>query len=126
MNLLPARLAARPWAGFFISGGIMINEPAMKRVVTFIDGQNLFYAVRECFGYTYPNTDARALSLRICELQGWSLTQVRFYTGVPDKLNNPVWHDFWALKKTEMGRLGIKSLTCALRYRKKRKGYGSI
>lgn len=85
----------------------MINESLIKRVAAFIDGQNLFHAVRECFGYTYPNFDAKALSRKICELRGWSLIQVPFYTGVPDKLDNPVLHDFWALKKTEMGRLGI-------------------
>jgi len=41
---------------------LMITEPAIKRAVTFADGQNLFYAVREAFGYTYPNYDVLALS----------------------------------------------------------------
>ena len=36
----------------------MLVEPAAKRTVTFIDGQNLFHASRESFGYTYPNYDA--------------------------------------------------------------------
>jgi hypothetical protein len=33
----------------------MPPEPTVKRAVAFIDGQNLFHAVREAFGYTYPN-----------------------------------------------------------------------
>lgn len=39
-------------------------EPAIKRTVIFIDGQNLFRAAREAFGYTYPNYDVLALVLR--------------------------------------------------------------
>lgn len=30
-------------------------EPAVKRTVVFIDGQNLFHAVKSAFGYPYPN-----------------------------------------------------------------------
>ncbi len=37
-------------------------EPATKRAVAFIDGQNLFHAAREAFGYTYPNYDVMALA----------------------------------------------------------------
>lgn len=51
----------------------MTPEPAVKRTVTFIDGQNLYFTAREAYGYTYPNYDVRALSRKICELQGWSL-----------------------------------------------------
>jgi hypothetical protein len=40
---------------------LMPQEPQRKRVVSFIDGQNLFYAAREAFGYTYPNYDVSAL-----------------------------------------------------------------
>ena len=43
-------------------------EPqAAKQVVTFFDGQNLFYAAREAFGYTTPNYDPVALSQRLCQ-----------------------------------------------------------
>lgn len=35
----------------------MPPEPIVKRAVTFIDGQNLFHAAREAFGYIYPNYD---------------------------------------------------------------------
>jgi len=34
-------------------------EPAAKRVIGFIDGQNLFYAARQAFGYSYLALDPR-------------------------------------------------------------------
>jgi hypothetical protein len=40
----------------------MPPEPAHKRTITFIDGQNLYYAVRDSLGYVYPNYDVLALS----------------------------------------------------------------
>ena len=33
----------------------MSGEPLIKRAVAFLDGQNLFHAASEAFGYTYPN-----------------------------------------------------------------------
>ncbi len=59
----------------------MPREPATKRVVAFVDGQNLFHAVREAFGYTYPNYDVLGLCGSICKRRDWKLTQARFYTG---------------------------------------------
>ncbi len=43
----------------------------MKRAVAFIDGQNLFYAAREAFGYSYPNYDPKALAAKVRGEQGW-------------------------------------------------------
>lgn len=71
------------------------SEPAVKRTVVFIDGQNLFHAVREAFGYTYPNYDVQALARRLCDGRGWRLVQARFYTGIPDVADNQFWHRFW-------------------------------
>ena len=39
----------------------MDGEPPIKRAVAFVDGQNLFHAAREAFGYTYPNYNVSAL-----------------------------------------------------------------
>lgn len=39
----------------------MPAEPAIKRAVAFVDGQNLFYAARAAFGYHFPNYDVLAL-----------------------------------------------------------------
>jgi len=97
----------------------MIIEPVLKRAVAFIDGQNLYYAIRDCFHYTYPNYDVNALARRICELRGCSLVQTRFYTGIPDQADDATWHEYWARKMAEMGRLGVITFARSLRYRKK-------
>jgi hypothetical protein len=61
-----------------------VSLPAKKSIL-FIDGQNLFYAAKEAFGYTYPNYDPKKLAGRICQQEGWQLAEARFYTGVPDQ-----------------------------------------
>ena len=48
-------------------------EPDLKRAAAFVDGQNLYHAAREAFGYTYPNYAPHALSLAICKAKGWQL-----------------------------------------------------
>ena len=80
----------------------MPPEPSLKRAVTFLDGQNLFHSARESFGYTYPNYDVQALSRKICEPMGWTLNQVRFYTGVPDPSDDAGWNSFWVRKLRAM------------------------
>ena len=95
----------------------MPSEPAIKRAVAFFDGQNLFHAVKQAFGYTYPNYDVLKLAQVVCQAQGWNLIQTRFYTGVPDSQDNPRWHHFWTSKLAAMARQGVKVYSRALRYR---------
>lgn len=98
----------------------MASEPIHKRTVAFVDGQNLYHAAREAFGYTYPNYDVLALSTEICRLHGWDLVRVRFYTGIPDPNDNPFWNHFWSAKLAVMGRQGIIIFSRSLRYRNRR------
>lgn len=72
----------------------MPAEPAVKRTTVLVDGQNFFHAVREAFGYTYPNYDVSALAKHVCHLRAWSLDRARFYTGIPDPSDDPFWHRF--------------------------------
>ena len=95
----------------------MNGEPPLKRTVSFVDGQNLFHAAREAFGYTYPNYDVTALAEQVCTGREWELTQVRFYTGIPDVGNDPRWHHFWTHKLAAMGRRGVVVFSRPLRYR---------
>lgn len=95
----------------------MVDEPHLKRAVAFVDGQNLFYAAKECFGYPYPNYDVLALAQEVCRQQGWQLEAVRFYTGVPDREDNAFWHYFWFAKLGAMGHKGVHVFRRALRYR---------
>lgn len=95
----------------------MPAEPATKRAVAFIDGQNLFYAVKKAFGYAYPNYDPKILAQKVCETKGWKLDAVHFYTGVPDPADNATWHQFWSAKLAVMGTRGVHAFTRPLRYR---------
>lgn len=97
----------------------MLLEPPSKRVVAFFDGQNLFHAARHAFGYTHPNYDPVALAEAICKQQCWNLSEVRFYTGVPDREDDAFWHHFWTSKLARLGRRGATVYSRSLRYRKK-------
>jgi uncharacterized LabA/DUF88 family protein len=93
------------------------SEPALKRAIVFVDGQNLFCAARTAFGYRFPNYDIRALADAICQNQGWQLTDVRFYTGIPDRSRDAFSHHFWTAKLAQMGRDNITIFSRPLRYR---------
>jgi uncharacterized LabA/DUF88 family protein len=93
--------------------------PEHPRAVAFFDGQNLFHSAKHAFGYTFPNYDPARLAAKVCEEQGWTLSQTRFYTGVPDKTDNAFWNHFWTAKAARMGREGVHIYTRPLRYRNK-------
>lgn len=96
-------------------------EPTQKRTIVFIDGQNLFHAAREAFGYTFPNYNVQKLAQQVVDTQSdWQLTQVRFYTGIPDVTDNAHWHTFWTRKLLAMSRAGVYTYSRPLRYRNKR------
>lgn len=97
----------------------MPPEPPHKRAVAFVDGQNLFFAVREASGFTYPNYDFPALARAVCQANGWSPTETRFYTGIPDPTDNAAWNHFWAGKLLQISRQGVHTFTRPLRYRNK-------
>lgn len=92
-------------------------EPGVKRTIAFVDGQNLFYAVKNAFGYSFPNYDPQALAKSICLNQGWNLQETHFYTGIPDATDDAFWNHFWTAKMAVMGTRGIKTFSRLLRYR---------
>jgi uncharacterized LabA/DUF88 family protein len=94
-------------------------EPAIKRAIAFIDGQNLFHHCKDAFGYRYPNYDIRKLAECIAKNQNWNLIKIYFYTGVPDPADNASWNRFWTNKLAAMGRQGISVFSRPLRYRNK-------
>lgn len=97
----------------------MPEIPVIKRAVTFIDGQNLFYAAKEASGHTFPNYDVKALSAAVCRQCDCTLTQVRFYTGIPDASDDAAKNHFWSGKMAVMGKQGIQIFSRPLRYRNK-------
>jgi len=90
---------------------------SIKKAIAFVDGQNLFYAVKSSFGYGYPNYDVQALAQKVCQQQGWNLQQVKFYTGLPDINDDSHWHNFWMKKMGAMGQKGVTIYSRKLRYR---------
>ena len=95
----------------------MPAEPTIKRTVAFVDGQNLFYAVKEAFGYMYPNYDVKALVDAVCRQRGWQLDRTHFYTGIPHLQDNARWHQFWMAKLRTMSWQGVHVYSRPLRYR---------
>jgi uncharacterized LabA/DUF88 family protein len=98
-----------PSGVIFLWGLFMpLVEPATKRAISFVDGQNLYRSVKECFGYHYPNFDVLSLSHAVCQSRyGCNVDQARFYTGVPPLAEDPRWHHFWHAKLSAMSRQGI-------------------
>jgi uncharacterized LabA/DUF88 family protein len=94
-------------------------EPALKRAVAFVDGQNLFPHSKEAFGYHFPNFDIEKLVKTIVAAEGWNIVEIYFYTGMPDAGADPGRNGFWTKKLASMGRQGIKVFTRPLRYRNK-------
>jgi len=90
-----------------------------SRAVAFFDGQNLFHAAREAFGYTFPNYNPIKLAGAVYAQQGWMLQETRFCTGIPDATDNIFWNHFWQAKVASLGRRGAKTFTRPLRYRNK-------
>jgi uncharacterized LabA/DUF88 family protein len=95
------------------------QTPKPVRAMAFFDGQNLFHCAKEAFGYKYPNYDVHALATAVCAAKGWECSGVRFYTGVPDAADNPLWSHFWNAKGAQLGRQGVHVYTRPLRYRNK-------
>jgi hypothetical protein len=114
---MPARASASVGVIYFVQASAPLIEPAIKRAVTFVGGQNLYRAAKDAFGYHYPNYDVQKLSEAVCKSHGWNLTQVRFYTGFPDKADHPMWNRFWVGKLAVMGKSGIEVFSRPLRYR---------
>ncbi len=93
-----------------------MKEPTTKRAIAYVDGQNLFNAAKEAFGYPFPNYNIRDLAENICTSQGWSFSAIHFYTGIPDPSIDPDRHHFWVTKLGVMGTRGVQTFSRPLRY----------
>jgi uncharacterized LabA/DUF88 family protein len=90
------------------------------RAIVFIDGQNLFFAARDAFGYTESNYDPCKLADAVCAIRNWHLDGIYFYTGVPDLGRHPRQHAFWTAKLRGLRRKKVAVFSPTLRYRYKR------
>lgn len=106
-----------------VPGGVFIfmsiaDEPAIKNVMAFFDGQNLFQHAKDAFGHHHPNYDPVKLHKAVCEAKGWRPTLTRFYTGVPNAVESPMWTAYWANRVLALKRAGVHVTTRPLRYRR--------
>ena len=81
------------------------------RTVVLFDGQNLYHGARDAWGpgdpYHWPCYDVEALAGALVAAEpGRSLSQIRFYTGVPDPRRSAHWHGFWNNKLRHLGGRG--------------------
>ena len=95
----------------------MRHEPAIKRAMAFFGGQNLFYAAKMAFGYSFPNYDPGTLAHSVCTDKGWRLDKIHFYTGIPRIQDDAHWNHFWMEKLRSMGKRGIHTFSRHLKYR---------
>src|SRR5437868_4453889 len=76
---------------------------------------------RHAFGYTYPNYDPLALAETVvAERPGWTLVGTRFYTGVPDPRDSPLWNHFWSAKLAVLGTRDVVCFSRPLRHGKEK------
>ncbi|MBI3490962.1 MAG: NYN domain-containing protein [Acidobacteria bacterium] len=95
------------------------SEPSRKRVVAFVDGQNLFYAAKDAFGCTWPNYRFPDLAEAVSTAKGWDLVETRFYTGIPDEQRSKRLYDFWTRRLLVMRNRGVTVYSRRLVYRDK-------
>jgi len=93
-----------------------MQEPQEKRTVVFVDGQNLFHCAKAAFGYREPTYDVHALATAICGKMGWSVREIRFYTGLPDPRYASRLLRAWNAKLARMGQRGIVTYSRPLSY----------
>ena len=101
----------------------------IMRVVTYIDGQNLYHLAREAWGtdggaldtpYNWPSYDVAKLAAALAGLNPSSaLAKVCFYTGVP---NSGRWHRFWNSKLRRLRNQGIVVTRGAVSRNRQEKG----
>ncbi|HEX9745203.1 MAG TPA: NYN domain-containing protein [bacterium] len=97
-----------PPAGYLL-GAPQTKEPPLKRCYAFFDGQNLYHSARKVFGCAWPDYDPLLLSAKVCRDKDWNLIKVLFYTGIPDRHENPFWNRFWVNKLAAMGTRGVRT-----------------
>jgi len=93
---------------------------APHRAIAFFDGQNLFAAARDAFGFTTPSYGVPRLAQAIALQRGWDLIETRFYTGTSNRQESPRLHHHWTLRLRRMRAEGVVVTARPLRHRRRR------
>jgi uncharacterized LabA/DUF88 family protein len=115
----PLAVPHGPQRGYSLPSAVR-SAPAVKRAIAFVDGQNLFAAARDAFGVGTPCYRPALLAKRVAEREGWVLAEVRFYTGVPAKRDDPRLHAQWTAQLRRMRAEGVVVAARPLRRRRRR------
>jgi len=91
------------------------------RTIVFFDGQNLYHGAKDAWRplpavghskYSYPSYEVEKLAQTlVSRVSGRVLTQIRFYTGVPDPslgATESFWHSFWTSKLRYLKSRGVE------------------
>ena len=98
-----------------------VPAPPPVRVCAFIDGYNLFKAVKQCFGYNHPNYDIKRLVDAVVSMQSnRQLVSAHFCIGIPTGLDDAQNNLWWTKKLAAMGRTGVQIETRNLKRRELR------
>ena len=93
---------------------------APNRAIAFFDGQNLFAAARDAFGFNTPSYGVPRLAQAIALERGWDLIETHFYTGLPNRQEHPRLHHHWTLRLRRMRAEGVVVTARPLRRRRRR------
>ena len=90
------------------------------RTIVFVDDQNLYHLAKTAWigstaaapnPYGWPSYDVEKLAAALVSRNpGSVLSEIRFYTGVPDRSNRPernFWYDFWYNKLRSLEGNGV-------------------
>lgn len=83
--------------------------------IAFFDVQNLFQHAKHAFGHYHPNFDPKKLHQSVCEANGWTPKEVRFYSGIPPKGEAEMWPEYWSRRIMSLRRNGVVVTTRKLR-----------
>jgi uncharacterized LabA/DUF88 family protein len=92
----------------------MQREPAIKRAVAFIDASNTRASARRAFGDAFGNFNPVALAEEVCAAQGWTLSGVSYYLGVPDVRVTEDGHYTWMKRCARWRKQGVRVFTRTL------------
>ena len=95
----------------------MPTEPPVKRAIAFFDGQNLFYAVKQAFGYRWPNYDPLALALAVCAFSRVEFARDVFLHGAAQLQGRSVLEPLLEREVGGHGNAGIRTYWRHLKYR---------
>ena len=102
------------------------------RTLVLIDGQNLYHLAKAAWApvpgdrsspYAWPSYDVEKLAASlVARLPQRTLTDLRFYTGVPAPSVNRFWHGFWTNKCRHLRNRGVHVYTGRVNAARQEKG----